>query len=267
MKLTTTTIALLISTISYSALTQASWFSKDKKDEKGIIEKTEDKAVELGHKTKEKAKEAGHATKEKAIEVKDATKEKLEEWGDKASEMGHKAKDKTIEVGHDVKEKAVEAGHATKEKAIEVKDATKEKLEEWGDKASEMGHKAKDKTMEVGHDIKEKSVDAAAKMKGLTAEDIVEGSVEKLRSGARWTVDSIERAGEHANIVLVSAADSAKVSLRVASHKMEYLLKSSGKNARVISTDGGDILEIGDEAVAFIPNENGRSILKSDKLK
>jgi len=90
---------------------------------------------------------------------------------------------------------------------------------------------------------------------------IVNGSSEVLAGSGNLVVSSVEIAGDSVVVVLRSASDAAQVTLNLSSEVVGGASLAVGTLIQTVADSTGYLLTAGSAAIAYVPNEVGRSLL------
>ena len=90
---------------------------------------------------------------------------------------------------------------------------------------------------------------------------IVGGSVEILAGSGQLIVSSVEIIGDSMTIVLRGASDAIQVSVNLSGEIAGGISLAAGTSVQVVTESTGYLLTTAGTAIAFIPNEVGRSLL------
>ncbi|QBE64382.1 hypothetical protein [Pseudoduganella lutea] len=94
---------------------------------------------------------------------------------------------------------------------------------------------------------------------------VVAGSLAPLVIGGSIVVVAVEKAGEGIDLLLESAADGSRATVRLAGKAAEGLSVAAGTAVNVSATATGHVLVASGKVIAFIPNEAGKALLRSAK--
>ena len=95
---------------------------------------------------------------------------------------------------------------------------------------------------------------------------VVAGAMATIAASGLLIVDGVQAAGDGSVVLLKSASDGAKVSIRVSAEIAEQFSGAVGESVRVVATSTGHLLVASGKAIAFIPNELGLALLHQTKL-
>ena len=94
----------------------------------------------------------------------------------------------------------------------------------------------------------------------------VAAPVAVLSAGAVLTVVAVEASAQGTVWILERASDGARISLRFAGQVLKGAALSAGTAVTVSVIATGTVLSIAGEAICFIPNEIGASLLYNEKV-
>jgi len=105
-----------------------------------------------------------------------------------------------------------------------------------------------------------------ASLVGATAASGAAAASTVLSAGAVLSVKAVEASATGVVYVLERAADGARVSVQVAMRAAGASALAVGTAVTVSATGAGLVLAAAGEALAFIPNEVGKSLLHHEKI-
>jgi len=95
---------------------------------------------------------------------------------------------------------------------------------------------------------------------------VVAGSLVTVLVGGSIVVVALEKAGEGVDLLLQSAADGSRATVRLSGKAAAGLSVAAGSAVDVSATATGHLLVASGKAIAFIPNEAGKALLHSRKV-
>lgn len=95
----------------------------------------------------------------------------------------------------------------------------------------------------------------------------VAAPVALIASGLVLTVVAVEASAQGTVWILERASDGARVSVRLAGQVLKGAALSAGTAVTVSVIGAGTVLSIAGEAICFIPNEIGASLLYNERVK
>lgn len=96
---------------------------------------------------------------------------------------------------------------------------------------------------------------------GAASAVVVGGSLSMLAASGQVVVASVEAAGEGSLVVLKGSADAGQASLRLSAQAARGLSLAAGTTVSVVALSTGYALVLAGKAIAYIPNEIGKSLL------
>lgn len=98
---------------------------------------------------------------------------------------------------------------------------------------------------------------ASAKLSAV----VVGGSILTVAAAGSVVVASVRTVGEGLEIVLESAVDASRATVRVSSTAAGGLSLATGTVLEVVTASTGQVLVMSGKAIAFLPNEAGKALL------
>lgn len=93
------------------------------------------------------------------------------------------------------------------------------------------------------------------------------GSLVTLVGAGKVVVQSIEAVGEGSRIVLVGASEAGAVSIEMSGALAKNASLAVGASVQVVAMSTGTMLISAGKAIAFIPNEIGKSLLHQSSVR
>lgn len=90
---------------------------------------------------------------------------------------------------------------------------------------------------------------------------VVDGSLLSVAASGRVVVASARTVGDVLELVLESAVDASRATLRLSSSALGGLSIATGTVLEVVTVSTGQVLVMSGQAIAFLPNEAGRALL------
>lgn len=90
---------------------------------------------------------------------------------------------------------------------------------------------------------------------------VVGGSVLTLAAAGSVVVASVRTVGDGVELVLEGAADASRATVRLSGKAAAGVSLAAGATLEVVSASTGYVLVMAGKALAFLPNEAGRSLL------
>ena len=90
---------------------------------------------------------------------------------------------------------------------------------------------------------------------------VVEGVSSLVLVGGELVVDAVKTVGEKSVLVLRNVADGSRVSVQITGEVIGATSMAIGTTVVVVATATGSLLSAAGQAIAFIPNEVGKSLL------
>lgn len=90
---------------------------------------------------------------------------------------------------------------------------------------------------------------------------VVGGSMLSVAASGRVVVASVRAVGDALEIVLESAVDASRATVRVSASALGGLSLATGTVLEVVTVSTGQVLVMSGQAIAFLPNEAGRALL------
>ena len=94
---------------------------------------------------------------------------------------------------------------------------------------------------------------------------VVAGSLAPVVIGGSILVVAVDKAGEAIDLLLESAKDGSRATVRLSGKASEGLSVAAGTAVNVSATATGHVLVASGKVIAFIPNEAGKALLRSTK--
>jgi hypothetical protein len=107
----------------------------------------------------------------------------------------------------------------------------------------------------------------ASELSAVGAVSIAEGSLIGIRGSAEFVVDSLESAGRGLKVALKGSAKVGRVVLMVPLTMAGGLSLAVGEMVTLVATGAGWLITRAGEVIGFIPNEAGRALLHSRRVK
>ena len=101
---------------------------------------------------------------------------------------------------------------------------------------------------------------------GETSGIVVAGSLVPVVLAGSVVVVALEKTGEGIDLLLGSAVDGSRATVRLSGKAAEGLSVAAGTVVDVSATATGHLLVVSGKAIAFIPNEAGKALLHSAKV-
>lgn len=95
---------------------------------------------------------------------------------------------------------------------------------------------------------------------------IVSGSVMTVAGLGAGVIASVETVGDVSVIVLTSAVDGSRASVRLSGQAARQASTLAGASVEVLALASGMVLVTAGQVLAFIPNELGRALLHSSRV-
>jgi hypothetical protein len=95
---------------------------------------------------------------------------------------------------------------------------------------------------------------------------VIAGSLVPVVIAGSVVVVAVEKAGEGVDLLLQSAADGSRATVRLSGKAAAGLSVAAGTVVEVSTTATGHLLVASGKAIAFIPNETGKALLHSRKV-
>lgn len=96
---------------------------------------------------------------------------------------------------------------------------------------------------------------------------VVAGSLVTLVGAGKVVVQSIEAVGEGSRVVLVGASEAGAVSIDMSGALAKGASLAVGATVQVVAMSTGTMLISAGKAIAFIPNEIGKSLLHQSSVR
>lgn len=90
---------------------------------------------------------------------------------------------------------------------------------------------------------------------------LVEGSTEGIKASGTLLVVSVEKLADGVVIVCKGASDGASYTLKLSGKALGNVSVAAGNVVEVTALSAGTMLVVSGQAIAFIPNEIGRSLV------
>lgn len=98
---------------------------------------------------------------------------------------------------------------------------------------------------------------ASAKLSGV----VVGGSILTLAATGSVVVASVRTVGDGIEVVLASAADASRATVRLSGRLAAGVSLAAGTAVEVVTASTGYVLVASGKALAFLPNEAGKALL------
>lgn len=95
---------------------------------------------------------------------------------------------------------------------------------------------------------------------------VVAGSLAPVVVAGSVVVVALHKTGEGVDLLLRSAVDGSRATVRLSGKAAEGLSVAAGTAVDVSATASGHLLVASGKAIAFIPNEAGKALLRSSKV-
>jgi len=102
---------------------------------------------------------------------------------------------------------------------------------------------------------------ASANLSGV----VVIGSILSVAAAGSVVVASVRTVGEGLEVVVESVADGSRATLRLSGTVLGGLSLAAGTAVEVVTASTGYVLVASGKAIAFLPNEIGKSLLHSSR--
>lgn len=90
---------------------------------------------------------------------------------------------------------------------------------------------------------------------------VVGGSILTLAAGGSVVVASVRTVGDGIEVVLESAADASRATLRLSGRAAAGVSIAAGTTLGLVTASTGYVLVMSGKALAFLPNEAGKALL------
>ena len=94
---------------------------------------------------------------------------------------------------------------------------------------------------------------------------VVLGSIATVGGGGSMIVESVKTVGEGIEVVLKNVAKGSTATVRLSGKAAQQLSLAVGTVVEVVATATGHVLMASGKAIAFIPNEAGKALIRSSK--
>lgn len=94
---------------------------------------------------------------------------------------------------------------------------------------------------------------------------VVGGSIIAVAVGGSLVVASVAAVGEGIEVVLKNVAKGSTATVRLSGKAAQQLSLAVGTVVEVVATATGHVLMASGKAIAFIPNETGKALIRSSK--
>jgi hypothetical protein len=91
---------------------------------------------------------------------------------------------------------------------------------------------------------------------------VVGGSLLSVAAAGSVVVASVQAAGDGIELVLEGAAGASRATVRLSGQAARGLSVAAGTTLQVMALSTGHVLVLSGQAVAFIPNEAGKALLR-----
>ena len=98
---------------------------------------------------------------------------------------------------------------------------------------------------------------ASANLSGV----VVFGSILSVAAAGSLVVASVRTVGEGVEVVLESAFDASRTTVRLSGKALGGLSLATGAVLEVVAASTGDVLVMSGKTIAFLPNEAGKALL------
>lgn len=112
-------------------------------------------------------------------------------------------------------------------------------------------------TQAAGHAGQSALSNASANLSGV----VVGGSLLTLAATGSVVVASVRTVGDGIEVVLESAADASRATVRLAGRLAAGVSLAAGTALEVVTASTGYVLVMAGKAIAFLPNEAGKALL------
>ena len=112
-------------------------------------------------------------------------------------------------------------------------------------------------THAAGHAGQSELSNASANLSGV----VVGGSLLTLAATGSVVVASARTVGDGIEVVLASAADASRATVRLSGRAAAGLSIAAGTALEVVTASTGHVLVMSGKAIAFLPNEAGKALL------
>jgi len=102
---------------------------------------------------------------------------------------------------------------------------------------------------------------ASANLSGV----VVIGSILSVAAAGSVVVASVRTVGEGLEVIVESVADGSRATLRLSGTVLGALSLAAGTAVEVVTASTGYVLVASGKAIAFLPNEIGKSLLHSSR--
>ncbi|WP_193615656.1 hypothetical protein [Massilia sp. YMA4] len=94
---------------------------------------------------------------------------------------------------------------------------------------------------------------------------VVAGSLLTVAVGGSLVVASVQAVGEGLELLLKNVVDGSTATVRLSGKAAKGLSVAAGTAVQVVATGTGHVLMASGKALAFIPNEAGKALIRSGK--
>ncbi|MGI4843176.1 MAG: hypothetical protein ACRYF7_07650 [Janthinobacterium lividum] len=112
-------------------------------------------------------------------------------------------------------------------------------------------------TQATGHAGQSELSNASANLSGV----VVGGSIPTLAATGSVVVASVRTVGDGIELVLASAADASRATVRLSGRLAGGVALAAGTALEVVTASTGYVLVMSGKAIAFLPNEAGKALL------
>lgn len=109
----------------------------------------------------------------------------------------------------------------------------------------------------AGHAGQSELSNASANLSGV----VVGGSILTLAAAGSVVVASVRTVGDGIEVVLESAVDASRATVRLSGRAARGLSVAAGTALEVVTASTGYVLVMSGKALAFLPNEAGKALL------
>ena len=95
---------------------------------------------------------------------------------------------------------------------------------------------------------------------------VVGGSLSAVAASGKVAIASVEVAGESVVIVLAGASQAARATVRLSAASAAGVSLVAGTAVSVVLIASGTVLIVAGEAIAYIPNEIGKSLIYHERI-
>ncbi len=110
-------------------------------------------------------------------------------------------------------------------------------------------------------------ISSASEGLGQASGVILLGSMSMVIGSGAVVVASVEAVGDGIVVVLKGASDAGKASVRLTGKAAQGLSVAAGTVVEVVAVSTGHVLVLSGKAIAYIPNEIGKSLLHHSRVE